>query len=306
LTRAAQTAWAVVLDLLAGDPRAMPHPVTLLAKAARASEPAVRAVIPDERAGGGLLVAALVVAAAAVGAAVDRGPAVLRIGGAASAIAIGSLLDHAAAVRDALEREDVVAARTLVSHMVGRDTATLDAPGVARAVIESLGESLCDGVVAPLIALAMFGLGGAFAYKTINTLDSIFGHIEPPYTYFGRVAARLDDAANLVPARVTALLVAVAAPVGRGDTVRALRVALRDGRKHRSPNAGFGEAAMAGALGIRLGGHSTYDGVPHDSPYLGEEFRAPAAGDVSDAMHVVFAASICAGLLAVALASTRR
>jgi len=174
-----------------------------------------------------------------------------------------SLFEHVAAVRDALAAGDLAAARSAVGMIVGRDVDGLGASEVAAAGIESLAESFNDGVVAPALWLAVAGLPGLFAYKALNTADSLIGHMEPRWRDFGWAAARSDDLANLVPARIAGLLVALAG--GRG-----LRIMLRDAAKHASPNAGWPEAAMAGALGRTLGGPSTYDGVRVDRPAFGD------------------------------------
>jgi adenosylcobinamide-phosphate synthase len=297
---------AAALDFAIGDPRTLPHPVTIMARGARVLEAYVRPRVRSELLGGGIVALAVVAGAAAFGALLSRAPRPFRIVAAASTLASRSLLDHAAAVRDALEANDIARARAALARIVGRDTEGLDTPEIARAAIESLAESTCDGIVAPLLFLAVAGLPGAFAYKAVNTLDSLIGHIEPPYTLFGRVAARLDDVANFLPARISALLIAAAvAPCG-DDVVRALKLALRDGREHRSPNAGMSEAAMAGALGVRLGGSTSYNGVVRDAPVLGAEFRRPAPSDVRRAMRVTLAASLVAVALAAAIARVRR
>jgi adenosylcobinamide-phosphate synthase len=297
---------AAALDFVVGDPRALPHPVTMIARAARALEAFVRPRVRDELLGGGIVTLAVVWGAAAFGAALERSPRFVRIVAAASTLASRSLLDHAAAVRDALEADDLGEARLALAHIVGRDTHDLDASEIARAAIESLAESTCDGIVAPLLFLAIGGLPWAFAYKAINTLDSLIGHIEPPYTYFGRIAARLDDVANFVPARISALTIALAAALNGGSASGALDMASRDGRKHRSPNAGVSEAAMSGALGVRLGGPARYDGVIHNAPVIGEEFRRPLASDVRRAMRVTLVASLLAVALAATVARMRR
>jgi adenosylcobinamide-phosphate synthase len=295
---------AALLDLAFGDPPGLPHPVSGIAWAARNAERFLRQRVRDDLLGGTLLTLAVVGGAQAIGAAIERAPFLLRAIAAASTLACGSLFDHAAPVRDALERGDLGAARTALARFVGRDTRDLEEAQIARAAIESLAESTCDGVVAPLMYLCAFGLRGGFAYKAINTLDSLIGHIEPPYTRFGRFAARLDDLANVLPARTSAVLIAIAAAFVGEDAIGALATALRDGRNHRSPNAGIAEAAMAGALGVRLGGRSCYDGVPHDAPLIGAAYVQPCGRDVGRAMCLAFAASLLAyagGLLAVAL-----
>jgi adenosylcobinamide-phosphate synthase len=161
--------------------------------------------------------------------------------------------------------------RSAVSHIVGRDPEHLDEPAVARAAIESLAESLSDGVVAPLFWLLIGGLPGILIYKAANTADSMIGHKSDRYLQFGWASARLDDLINWVPARITALLVAGASFfVRRADPERAWSTALRDARKHDSPNAGWPEAALAGALAFRLGGPRSYDGIVHDLPAFGD------------------------------------
>ncbi|HVA28678.1 MAG TPA: adenosylcobinamide-phosphate synthase CbiB [Candidatus Baltobacteraceae bacterium] len=289
----ASVAFAAALDLLIGDPASLAHPVTMMGAAIRVGEPFARRYIRDEALAGAALALGVIGAAALTGRIVRRW-APLRVVTSASTLAVGSLIDHLVPVRDALERGDLPSARAALARCVGRDTEGLDEAQIARAAIETLAESLCDGVVAPLLFLRFLGLAGALAYKAINTLDSTIGHIEPPYARFGRFAARVDDVANVVPARVSALLIAACAPLGGGRVLRALRCWRTDGRKHRSPNAGVSEAAMAGALGVRLGGNNTYDGVAHASPELGAAFASPSARDVGRAMEIVFSASIVA------------
>lgn len=174
-----------------------------------------------------------------------------------------SLHQHVAAVLAPLRADDLSAARTAVGMIVGRDTADLDAGEIAAAALESLAESFNDGVAAPAFWLLVGGLPGLFAYKSVNTADSLIGHREPRWRMFGWAAARADDLLNLVPARLAGALIVVAG--GRG-----WRVMRRDARLHASPNAGWPEAAMAGALGVRLGGETRYDGVPAARPTFGD------------------------------------
>ncbi len=186
------------------------------------------------------------------------------------ALAQHSLLEHYRPVESALAQGDLPAARRAVGMIVGRDTAALDEPGVARAAIESLAESFCDGVIAPLFWLLVLGLPGIWAYKAINTADSLIGHPEAPLRAFGWASARTDDLANLVPARLSALLICTAGAGG-------WRVLWRDHGKHASPNAGWPEAAMAGAVGIRLAGPVRYDDVLADKPWIGDGGQADVA-----------------------------
>lgn len=197
---------------------------------------------------------------------------------ATTGLAQRSLYVHVAAVGAALRAGDLPAARIAVGHIVGRDVEALDAQGVAAAALESLAESFCDGVAAPAFWLLIGGLGGLFAYKAINTADSLIGHREPRWRAFGWASARTDDFFNLVPARLAGCLLAFA---GRGGW----RVMLRDAKKHDSPNAGWPEAAMAGALKIRLGGAVAYDGAPHQRPWFGDGAK-PTTADLNRGLRI--------------------
>lgn len=187
------------------------------------------------------------------------------------ALAQRSLYEHYLPVMNALCRGDLPAARQAVARIVGRDTAALDETAVARAAIESLAESFCDGVIAPLFWLLVLGLPGAWIYKAVNTADSLIGHPEEPLRAFGWAAARFDDVLNLVPARLAGVLICLAGGGG-------WRVLMRDHGRHASPNAGWPEAAMAGTLGIRLAGPISYGGVLAEKPWIGDGANAdPAA-----------------------------
>lgn len=179
-----------------------------------------------------------------------------------------SLRDSVRPVCHALLAGDLAQARQRLSYVVGRDTERLDEGEISRAGLETLAESLCDGVVAPLFWFAIAGLPGLWAFKAVNTLDSMVGHHEAPWTHFGWASARLDDVLNWIPARMTALLIALA-----GFSRKALTFAWRDGGKTCSPNAGVVEAAFAGVLNVQLGGLNYYDGVPKEGPRLGDPGR---------------------------------
>ncbi|MEM1139588.1 MAG: adenosylcobinamide-phosphate synthase CbiB [Pseudomonadota bacterium] len=225
---------------------------------------------------------------------------------ASSLIASRSLYDHVVAVAKPLAAGKLDQARDAVSRIVGRDTNRLDEAGIARAGLESLAENTSDGIIAPIFWGAIFGLPGLAAYKAINTLDSMIGHKNETYAAFGGFAARLDDGANLVPARLTALLI-VAAGLGRC----AVANAIDDARRHRSPNAGWPEAAMAGSLGVRLSGPRRYASPGHgpqisDEPWLNETGRDPQAADMVAGLALYRRALALAALLLglVALAQT--
>jgi len=213
-------------------------------------------------------------------------------------VALRSLYAHVTAVRDALEAGDIDMARKAVSMIVGRDPAALDEAGIARAAIESLAENTSDGVVAPLFWGALLGLPGIAGYKAINTLDSMIGHRSERNEAFGWAAARIDDAANLVPARLTGLLFALTGPALRD----ALSCMVSDARHHRSPNAGWPEAALAGALGVRLCGPRSYDGELADEPWLNGGGRDAAAADISRALELYVRAMLTVGALLAFLA----
>jgi adenosylcobinamide-phosphate synthase len=299
---APQLALAYASDLLLGDPEWFPHPVRLFGFLARCTHPESPTRPPpalDLLAG-----AALTLSIASFGWAVGRPKnAAWQTMLAWTTLATRSLLVEAHSVIQALEAHDLVGARIRLARIVGRDTTHLDESEISRALIETLAESACDGIVAPLFWLAFAGVSGAMSYKAINTLDSMIGHPEPPNRYFGRVAARLDDAANFVPARLTALGIVTAATLHRMDDGNSYRIWHRDGDKHASPNAGQSEAAMAGALGVRLGGESSYDGHPHHTPLLNAEGRPPTVPDAKAAISLVAIVSglaFGAALLAVA------
>ncbi len=301
-----QLALAYTIDLLAGDPEWFPHPVRGFGALISNGERQLRKCIAGPRqelVAGAALTAAVSSVAWAVGR--PRNPA-WQVALGWTALATRSLLSEASSVVRALEADDLPLARTRLARIVGRDTAKLNESEIARAVIETLAESACDGIIAPLFWLALCGVPGAMAYKAINTMDSMIGHREPPYEYFGRAAARLDDLVNLAPARLTALLIVVAARTQGLDAARSRDIWLRDGDLHASPNAGQSEAAMAGALGVVLGGRNTYDGVAHQSPVINVEGRTPTVADARSALTTVAIISGVAVGLAVLFLFTRR
>lgn len=211
-------------------------------------------------------------------------------------VATRSLYDHVQAVVLPLGRGQLGAARQAVAMIVGRDPERLDAAGVGRAALESLAESTSDGVVAPIFWGVIFGLPGIATYKLINTMDSMIGHLSPRHTAFGWAAARLDDLVNLVPARLSGLLVVAVS----GQWRESLAVMLRDAGKHRSPNAGWPEAALAGALHLRLSGPRVYDDAVSDEPWVNDEAPDPTGNDLARGLQLYLrAVGLLAGLLAV-------
>jgi adenosylcobinamide-phosphate synthase len=206
---------------------------------------------------------------------------------ASALIAQRSLYEHVAAVADALQSRGLEAGREAVAKIVGRDPQALDEAGVARAAIESLAENFSDGVVAPCLYGALLGLPGMALYKAVNTADSMIGHLTPRHAAFGWAAAKLDDLINLPASRLAALwLVLAALLTGDGDARAALSAVRKDARRHRSPNAGWPEAAMAGALGLRLAGPRTYHGVVTKDVWMGEGRSDAGVADIRRALRL--------------------
>ena len=268
---------AFALDLIFGDPRWMPHPVRGIGWFALQTELLLRRTALPLRLAGILAVLVVVGGSAGIaGLLVALATTVHPVAGMVVAIylmyscfAVKDLGDHAGAVQRALDTGDVELARKKVSFMVGRDTAALSAAGIALAATESVAENSVDGVTAPLFYALLFGPVGAIAYKAINTLDSTFGYKNERYLEFGWAAAKLDDFANYLPARVTVIAIALAAVV---SNLRFFDIfdAVRQGvRLHASPNAGYPECAFAGALGVTFGGGRSYGGELHNAPLLG-------------------------------------
>ena len=292
-----------VLDLLLGDPaRLAPvHPVVLMGKAITALEKRLRALFPKTPQGeyrAGLTLALLM----SVGTfllckltlrALDAISPALAFALEAiwcwQALAVKDLRVEAMRVQHALETEGLDAARRAVSRIVGRDTDELSAEGVARAAVETVAENFSDGVIAPLFWMLPGGAPLALCYKAVNTMDSMLGYKNARYLHFGRAPAKLDDAANFLPARLAALLLIAAAWLMGEDAASAMRIWRRDRRKHASPNSAQCEAAMAGALGLRLGGPARYFGVRHEKPWLGDERREIVPGDIRRACRLEYA-----------------
>jgi adenosylcobinamide-phosphate synthase len=283
---------ALAIDALIGDPpwlwRRLPHPVVLMGAGIGALDrllnhehhsPWIR------RFSGVASVAVLAIASAGVGYAIDTGLRSIPGGElliaivAAIFIAQRSLYDHVARVHAAFGEGGLAAARDAVAMIVGREPSTLDESGVCRAAIESCAENFSDGVVAPAFWFALFGLPGLLIYKMVNTADSMIGHRTARYECYGWAAARLDDLLNLLPARISGLLLGLAAPIAGGKIVTSLAVMWRDASKHRSPNAGWPESAMAGALGIALAGPRQYAERRVDDPFLNVQARKTAIPD---------------------------
>lgn len=268
--------WGVALDLAVGDPRWLPHPVRAFGWLVAKIEPVWRASrLPLRVAGVCFWVTAVGTAVLVVGLTMRYIPRPwIAIYWIFALLAIRDLDVEAARVIAALRRGDLADARRLLGFIVGRDTAALDEPEILRATIETVAENLCDGVIAPLFYLALGGPVAMAAYKAMNTLDSMVGYRNERYREFGWASARLDDVANWIPARLSALLIWICAMVAGCDPRRSVAITMRDAHTQPSPNAGYPEAAVAGALGVRLGGLNYYQGVASRKPYLGDARRA--------------------------------
>lgn len=292
---------AYAIDVTLGDPPGMPHPVRLIGGLISAGERhCVPGQAPRTDAFNGAALSILTVTTSWVAGWIFTLNFITEVALAWTTLATGSLIAESNTVIRAVEETNIAKARILLSRIVGRDTETLNEREIARAVIETLAESLCDGVISPLFYLAIGGLPLAMAYKAVNTLDSMIGHPEPPYTHFGRFAARLDDLANFIPARLTALCIVAASALCHATHKNALFTWLADGHKHPSPNAGQSESAMAGALGVQLGGTNYYAGKPSPKPVLGSRFRTPCTADARRAIQLTGITSMVAFTAALA------
>ena len=295
------------LDALLADPR-RGHPVAAFGAVAARAE---RVLNNGSRLSGTIYTVGLVGGAGLAGAGLAH--AAQRPGRLAglTALATWSVVGGTTLRREAetmhrlLADGQLEAARDRLPHLCGRDPSSLDIPGLARATVESVAENTSDAVVGPLFWGAIAGVPGLLAYRAVNTLDAMVGHKSERYLRFGWAAARLDDAANLLPARLTALLAVVRAPVVDGRPSAAFKVWRRDGSKHPSPNAGPVEAAFAGALGRTLGGRLTYSGRVEDRPLLGNG-PAPSVADIPRAARLSAAVSLAAAALAVGFRAGRR
>jgi adenosylcobinamide-phosphate synthase len=306
---------ALVADRFFGDPdgvwQKVPHPVVIFGKAIDfADRQFNNAGKPDEerRRDGFLAMLGLLVLAGAIGLLVHLALGTIQpFGGLIEALIVSvflaqkSLSDHVGQVAMALRDEGIVGARRAVSMIVGRDPEVLDHAGVSRAAIESLAENTSDGIIAPAFWYVLLGLPGLLAYKMLNTADSMIGHMNDRHRDFGRFAAKLDDVANWIPARLTGLLISAAAWIVHGHDAarRSFNVMMRDARLHRSPNAGWPEAAMAGAIDVALAGPRIYGGIVANEPLLnGAGRRDAGAENIEEALDIF---NVTTGIFTVAI-----
>lgn len=299
--------WAVlggfVLDAIFGDPAWLPHPVVLMGKAITALEKRLRAQFPPtpqgELCGGAVLAAILPVGTFLITALVCRLAAALHpLAGlavqmfwCAQALAARGLVQESRNVYKELQKQDLPAARKAVARIVGRDTQNLTAEGVTKAAVETVAENASDGVIAPLLYMLLGGAPLALTYKAINTMDSMLGYKNQKYLYFGRAAARLDDAVNYLPSRLAGLLWVAAAALTGSSARGAWKIWRRDRRNHASPNSAQTESACAGALGVQLAGPAYYFGEYYAKPTIGDPLRPIEPADILRANRMMYVAS---------------
>ena len=300
---------AFLLDCLLGDPRWLPHPICLIGKLIAGTEKGMRRLIKNQFFGGLLLVIVVITVSTAVPWAIlilvgminPWLETVLQVWFCYQILAMKSLRTESMRVYTPLKAGDLPLARKYLSWIVGRETDPLDEEGVAKAAVETVAENTSDGVVAPLIFMAIGGAPLGFLYKAINTMDSMIGYKNDKYIRFGRVAARLDDAANLIPARLSALLMILASYILRFDGGNARRIYWRDRRNHKSPNSAQTESVCAGALHIQLAGPAVYFGKLVEKPTIGDRDRSTTAEDICLANRLMIGTSVLAVLLMIGL-----
>lgn len=298
---------AFVLDFLGGDPRWLPHPVVGMGNAITFFEPRFRAWVSNPLSAGLLFAVFLVAATWALAFGVVKLAGWIHpvLGTCVQVLLLfycfsaRSLVQAAVAVARPLEARDIETARKKVAMIVGRETQNLDAAAVTRATVETVAENFVDGFLSPLFFALLFGVPGAMAYKMINTLDSMVGYKNDTYLLFGRASARIDDVANFIPARLSVLVIAFAAfllSAQRG--LSALKTGISQGRRHKSPNAGYPEASFAGALKIRMGGPNVYHGKVVVKPYIGGQFNDPNLHGISRACELMMLSTLISTLAA--------
>jgi adenosylcobinamide-phosphate synthase len=291
------------IDCLIGDPHFLPHPVVLMGKLITLLEKLLRRVFPKTKRGENIAGGVLWLIVCAAGFLVPAAILMLCyhvspwLGFAIESvmcwqcIAARSLRDESMKVKKALDSGDIDASRRAVSMIVGRDTAELDEAGIARAAVETVAENASDGVIAPLIFLAIGGGPLGMLYKAVNTMDSMLGYVEEPYKNFGLVPAKADDIFNFIPARISALIMLLGGGLLGFDMKNGFRIFRRDRYKHASPNSAQTESVMAGLLKLRLAGDAYYHGVLHKKEFIGDPIREIESGDITRANRVMYAAA---------------
>lgn len=297
---------AVVLDLTLGDPDRLPHPIIYMGKAISCFEPVFRKRIPDLLLSGVLFAVFLILTTWVLGILLIKICTLINpLLGIVVQVALlffcfssKSLKDAAMAVFHAFEEQNLTKARQKVGMIVGRQTGELDKPAITRATIETVAENFVDGFLSPLFFACIGGVPAALAYKMINTLDSMVGYKNEKYILFGRGAARIDDVANYIPARLSVLIISLAAlPVSVKGALRGFKTGVLQGRLHKSPNAGYPEACFAGVLKARMGGSSIYHGRRVEKPFIGKEFKDPDPEKIKMACDLMILSSLCAAVI---------
>lgn len=307
-----------IIDILVGDPQGFPHPVVLIGKMIDIFEKMVRESFPrtkfGERAAGAVLWFLVATISAMLPLIVLMVAARIHI---ALEIAIESIMcwqilatrslsDESMKVHNALIKKDIHGARSAVGMIVGRDTDSLDEKGIIRATVETISENTSDGVVAPLLFLAIGGAPLGFLYKAINTMDSMLGYIDPPYTNIGFIPAKMDDIFNFIPARLSALNMLVAGKLLQMDVKNGFKIFKRDRYKHASPNSAQTESVCAGLLGVRLAGNAYYRGVLHEKPYIGDAIREIEIEDIRRAIKLLYVTALISLVLFVGVSAIIR
>jgi len=301
---------AFILDLILGDPERLPHPIRWMGKAITIIEPGFRK-FPDHLFGAGCLFAVFLLCLTwgitflilkAAGIIDPLLKTIIEIVMIYYCISARSLEKSALEVSHALTDDHLTEARQRVGLIVGRDTQKLSSDGVSRAAIETVAENLVDGVISPLLFAAIGGAPLAMTYKMVNTLDSMIGYKNKTYAEFGKASARIDDFANFIPARISIVIISLAAQILAGRGSRTWETAQTEGRNHSSPNAGYSEAAFAGALGVRLNGPNLYQGRLVEKPYIGLKFGKPQQAHIKKSCDLMFlSAALWTGVLSVVL-----
>ena len=293
-----------LIDCLIGDPAWLPHPVVLIGKAISFSEKTLRRLFPQSDRGtlaaGGAMVVIIVLLSGALPFALLYAAYLVNKWVffalccimSWQIIAARCLRNEAEKVHKCLKSGDITASRRQVGMLVGRDTENLTAEQVTKATVETVAENTSDGVIAPLFYMMLFGPVGGFIYKAINTMDSMVGYKNDRYIYFGRCAAKLDDIANYIPARISGLGMVAAAPLAGLDGKNAFRIWKRDRRKHASPNSAQTESACAGALHVQLAGNAYYFGKLYEKPFIGDKDRDIEPGDITLSCRLMYGTSV--------------
>lgn len=307
-----------VIDLLVGDPHCIPHPVVLIGKLISATEKLVREIFPKTVRGENVAGGVLWVIVTVVSTAVPLGilwvchlvSPWLRLAAESlmcwQILATKSLRDESMKVYDALETGDIEKSRYAVSMIVGRDTAELSDPAVTRAAVETVAENTSDGIVAPMLFLALGGAPLGFFYKAVNTMDSMLGYVEPPYKNIGLVPAKMDDVMNFLPARISAFIMLAAGGLMGMNLKNGWKIFRRDRFNHASPNSAQTESVCAGLMGLRLAGDAWYHGVLHKKKYIGDPLREIQHQDIPQSCRLLYVTAgltllLCAGVKALIL-----